>query len=95
MNDSKQGFGTFSWPDGRSYKGQWAEGKQTLGAQKHKRIIKGSRVSFWAGQQGIEEQLMNNYMAALRMKALRHGEGVFINQRGEYKGMWVYGKRQV
>ena len=31
VNDSKEGHGTFSWPDGRSYQGQWAEGKQSLG----------------------------------------------------------------
>ena len=31
INDSKEGQGTFSWPDGRSYKGQWSEGKQCLG----------------------------------------------------------------
>ena len=30
VNDAKEGHGTFSWPDGRSYRGQWAEGKQSL-----------------------------------------------------------------
>ena len=30
VNDSKEGHGTFSWPDGRSYQGQWSEGKQSL-----------------------------------------------------------------
>jgi len=26
--DRKHGHGTFYWPDGRSYEGQWMEGKQ-------------------------------------------------------------------
>jgi len=28
MNDKKHGYGIYTYPDGRSYKGQWADGKQ-------------------------------------------------------------------
>lgn len=28
MNDQKHGRGTFEWPDGRKYIGEWYEGKQ-------------------------------------------------------------------
>ena len=28
MSDKKEGYGEFSWPDGRSYKGLWRDGKQ-------------------------------------------------------------------
>jgi len=28
MEDKKHGTGTFIWPDGRKYIGQWANGKQ-------------------------------------------------------------------
>ena len=27
-NDKKQGFGVFTWPDGRMYEGEWFDGKQ-------------------------------------------------------------------
>ena len=28
MNDLKEGYGVFSWPDGRIYEGTWKHGKQ-------------------------------------------------------------------
>jgi len=27
VNDKKHGYGIYTYPDGRSYKGQWASGK--------------------------------------------------------------------
>lgn len=28
VNDKKEGYGEFYWPDGRIYKGYWKDGKQ-------------------------------------------------------------------
>lgn len=28
INDKKEGYGEFFWPDGRLYKGYWKDGKQ-------------------------------------------------------------------
>lgn len=28
MNDKKHGFGSYYWPDGKAYEGQWVNGKQ-------------------------------------------------------------------
>ena len=28
VNDKKEGFGVFPWPNGKIYKGQWKQGKQ-------------------------------------------------------------------
>ena len=28
VDDKKEGHGTFHWPDGRKYEGQWENGKQ-------------------------------------------------------------------
>jgi hypothetical protein len=39
VNDSKEGHGTFSWPDGRSYQGQWSEGKQSLDSDYVERYV--------------------------------------------------------
>ena len=35
FNDKKDGEGTFTWADGRSYHGQWSKGKQAVGVPKH------------------------------------------------------------
>ena len=28
MNDKKEGYGEFTWPNGNTYKGHWFDGKQ-------------------------------------------------------------------
>jgi hypothetical protein len=39
VNDKKEGYGEFSWPDGKIYKGQWRDGKQHgEGVLKHKGV---------------------------------------------------------
>jgi hypothetical protein len=45
--DKKEGYGEFTWPDGRSYRGYWKDGKQDgRGTYKNKENIE--KQGLWA-----------------------------------------------
>ncbi len=56
--DIKEGFGVFTWPDGRKYTGEWKNGKQhgigkylgSSGQEREGRWKKGKRVKWFNGK---------------------------------------------
>ena len=67
MNDKKHGYGIYTYPDGKSYKGQWAFGKQhgegifitPQGAQRKGIWHEGKRIK-WVDEEEPEDQQMQS-----------------------------------
>lgn len=91
----KEGYGTFTWPDGRKYEGQWENDKMhgfgtfvwISGSKYSGNYVEGKRVGagflqYWDGRT-YEGEYLNGSL---------NGYGVEINPKGlKWAGMWLKG----